>query len=66
MMFLSISFNLIFCLVYVDDIMEQIFSLLILTVAAAKSSYRLSILFVYYRIRSTIIVELNFDLIQLM
>lgn len=58
MMFLSISFNFIFLSIYLDDIMGQIFSLLILTVAAAESSIGLAILVVYYRIRSTITVEL--------
>ena len=58
MMFLSISFNLIFLSTYLDDIMGQIFALLILTVAAAESSIGLAILVVYYRIRSVITVEL--------
>lgn len=57
-MFLSISFNLIFLSIYLDDIIGQIFSLLILTVAAAESSIGLAILVVYYRIRSVITVEL--------
>lgn len=57
-MFLSISFNLIFLSVYLDDISGQIFALLILTVAAAESSIGLAILVVYYRIRSVITVEL--------
>lgn len=57
-MFLSISFNLIFLSVYLDDIIGQIFALLILTVAAAESSIGLAILVVYYRIRSVITVEL--------
>ena len=58
MMFLAISFNLIFFSIYLDDIMGQIFALLILTVAAAESSIGLAILVVYYRIRSVITVEL--------
>nr|YP_009502221.1 NADH dehydrogenase subunit 4L [Porolithon onkodes]ASB29823.1 NADH dehydrogenase subunit 4L [Porolithon onkodes] len=58
MMFLSISFNLIFLSVYLDDIMGQIFAILILTVAAAESSIGLAILVVYYRIRNVITVEL--------
>ena len=58
MMFLSVSFNLIFLSIYLDDIMGQIFALLILTVAAAESSVGLAILVVYYRIRSVITVEL--------
>lgn len=57
-MFLAVSFNLIFLSIYLDDIMGQVFSLLILTVAAAESSVGLAILVVYYRIRSTITVEL--------
>ena len=57
-MFLSISFNLVFLSVYLDDIMGQIFALLILTVAAAESSIGLAILVVYYRIRNVITVEL--------
>nr|YP_010199835.1 NADH dehydrogenase subunit 4L [Hydropuntia urvillei]UAD89843.1 NADH dehydrogenase subunit 4L [Hydropuntia urvillei] len=58
MMFLSVSFNLIFASVYLDDITGQIFSLLILTVAAAESSIGLAILVIYYRIRNVITAEL--------
>ncbi len=57
-MFLSISFNFIFLSVYLDDIVGQIFALLILTVAAAESSIGLAILVIYYRIRNIITVEL--------
>ena len=57
-MFLSISFNFIFLSIYLDDIIGQIFALLILTVAAAESSIGLAILVIYYRIRSTITIEL--------
>lgn len=57
-MFLTISFCWIFSSIYLDDIVGQIFSLLILTVAAAESSIGLAILVVYYRIRTTITVEL--------
>nr|YP_010164482.1 Nad4L [Polyopes lancifolius]QRM91077.1 Nad4L [Polyopes lancifolius]WOL37384.1 NADH dehydrogenase subunit 4L [Polyopes affinis] len=58
MMFLAVSFNLTFLSLYLDDITGQIFSLLILTVAAAESSIGLAILVVYYRIRNVITVEL--------
>uniref|UniRef100_A0A4D6BMU2 NADH dehydrogenase subunit 4L n=1 Tax=Balbiania investiens TaxID=111861 RepID=A0A4D6BMU2_9FLOR len=58
MMFLTISFSLIFSSIYLDDIVGQIFALLILTIAAAESSIGLAILVVYYRIRNTIAVEL--------
>lgn len=58
MMFLTVSFILIFSSIYLDDIVGQIFSLLILTVAASESSIGLAILVVYYRIRSNITIEL--------
>ena len=58
MMFLAISFNLIFSSIYLDDIVGQIFSILILTVAAAESSIGLAILVIYYRVRNIITVEL--------
>nr|YP_009317508.1 NADH dehydrogenase subunit 4L [Gelidium galapagense]AOX48960.1 NADH dehydrogenase subunit 4L [Gelidium galapagense] len=58
MMFLAVSFNLIFSSILLDDVVGQIFSLLILTVAAAESSIGLAILVIYYRIRSVITVEL--------
>lgn len=58
MMFLAVSFNLIFASIHIDDISGQIFSLLILTVAASESSIGLAILVIYYRVRSTITVEL--------
>lgn len=57
MMFLAISFNLIYSSIYLDDINGQIFALLILTVAAAESSIGLAILVIYYRIRNTITIE---------
>lgn len=58
MMFLTISFNLILSSIYLDDIVGQVFSLLILTIAAAESSIGLAILVIYYRIRNSILVEL--------
>lgn len=58
MMFLAVSFNLALISIQIDDITGQIFSLLILTVAAAESSIGLAILVIYYRVRNTITVEL--------
>nr|YP_011017727.1 NADH dehydrogenase subunit 4L [Heterosiphonia pulchra]WQF69550.1 NADH dehydrogenase subunit 4L [Heterosiphonia pulchra] len=58
MIFLAVSFNLIYSSIYLDDINGQIFALFILTVAAAESSIGLAILVIYYRIRNTITVEL--------
>nr|YP_009295191.1 NADH dehydrogenase subunit 4L [Dasya binghamiae]AOH77203.1 NADH dehydrogenase subunit 4L [Dasya binghamiae] len=58
MIFLAVSFNLIYSSMYLDDINGQLFALLILTVAAAESSIGLAILVIYYRIRNSITVEL--------
>jgi len=43
--------------VYLDDLIGQIFSLFILTVAAAESAIGLALLVIYYRARGTISVE---------
>lgn len=58
MIFLAVSFHLIYSSIFLDDINGQIFSLLILTVAAAESSIGLAILVIYYRIRNSITIEL--------
>lgn len=57
MLFLSISFYLIYSSFYLDDLIGQVFSLLILTVAAAESSIGLAILVIYFRIRHNITIE---------
>jgi len=57
LMLLAVNFNLIVFSVYLDDIMGQIFALLVLTVAAAESAIGLALLVVYYRVRETISVE---------
>lgn len=58
LMLLAINFNLIVFSVFLDDILGQIFALLILTVAAAESAIGLAILVIYYRIRGSIAIEL--------
>jgi len=58
MIFLAVSFNLVYSSIHLDDINGQVFALLILTVAAAESSIGLAILVIYYRIRNTITIEL--------
>lgn len=55
---LSINFNFIICSIFLDDIVGQLFALLILTVAAAESAIGLAILVIYYRIRGIITIEL--------
>ena len=61
LMLLSINFNFIIFSVFLDDILGQLFALLVLTVAAAESAIGLAILVIYYRVRGTIAIEfINF------
>lgn len=53
-MLLSVNLNFIIFSVFFDDMFGQIFSLFILTVAAAESAVGLSILVAYYRLRGSI------------
>ena len=57
LMLLAINFNFIIFSVFLDDIVGQLFALLVLTVAAAESAIGLAILVIYYRIRGTIAIE---------
>jgi len=54
LMLLSVNLNFIVFSVYLDDFYGQIFSLFILTIAAAESAVGLAILIIYYRIRRKI------------
>ena len=51
------NFNFIIFSVFLDDILGQLFALLVLTVAAAESAIGLAILVIYYRVRGTIAIE---------
>ena len=51
---LSLSLNFILFSVYFDDVYGQVFSLFILTVAAAESAVGLAIIITYYRVRGSI------------
>ena len=54
---LSVNINLVSFSIFSNDITGQIFSLFILTVAAAEAAIGLAIIVVYYRNTSTIDVE---------
>ena len=54
---LSVNINLIACSGYLGDLTGQVFSLFILTVAAAEAAIGLAILVTYYRNRGSIEVE---------
>jgi len=55
---LSTNINFVIFSVFLDDILGQIYALLVLTVAAAESALGLAILIVYYRLRGGISIEL--------
>ena len=54
---LSLNLNFVLFSVYFDDLYGQLFSLFILTVAAAESAIGLAIIIIYYRIRGSISIN---------
>ena len=54
---LSVNINMVAFSTHLNDIVGQVFALLILTVAAAEAAIGLAILVVYFRNRGTIAVE---------
>lgn len=50
LLLLSINLNFIYFSIIVDDIIGQVFSLLILTVAAAESAIGLAIMIVFFKL----------------
>ena len=57
LMLLAVNLNLLTLSIYIDDLIGQLFALLVLTVAAAESAIGLAILVIYFRIRGTILVQ---------
>ena len=57
LMLLSVNINFVAFSSYLNDIMGQIFSLLILTVAAADAAIGLAILVIYFRNKGSISVD---------
>ena len=57
LMLLAISFLFLINSIVLDNLNGQIFTIMILTVAAAESAIGLAILVAYYRIRGTIAVK---------
>ena len=60
LMLLSLNLNFIVFSVYFDDLYGQLFSLFILTVAAAESAVGLAIIIIYYRVRGNISIDQNY------
>jgi NADH-quinone oxidoreductase subunit K len=57
LMLLAVNINLVAFSVYLNDIVGQVFALLVLTVAAAEAAIGLAVLVVYFRNRGSIAVE---------
>ena len=58
LLLLSININFIATSCFIDDLLGQIYALMVLTVAAAESSIGLSIIIIYYRLRGGISIDL--------
>ena len=54
---LAVNINLVAFSVHLDDLVGQVFAMLVLTVAAAETAIGLAIIVVYFRNRGTIAVE---------
>ena len=59
LMLLAVNINLVSFSTHLQDLTGQIFTLFVLTVAAAEAAIGLAILVVYYRNRATIAVGTN-------
>lgn len=57
LMLLAVNINLVAFSAHLGDLMGQVFSLLVLTVAAAEAAIGLAILVIYYRNRGSIAVD---------
>ena len=57
LMLLAVNINLVAFSTYLNDMVGQVFAMLVLTVAAAEAAIGLAILVVYFRNRGSIAVE---------
>lgn len=57
-MLLSININFIIYSVLLDDILGQIYAIMLLAIAAAETAIGLAILVIYYRLRGGISIDL--------
>ena len=56
-MLLAVNINFVVFSVFLDDLLGQVFTLIVLTVAAAESALGLANLIVYYRVRGGIALD---------
>jgi len=57
LIFLSVNINLVSFSIYLQDLVGQVFTMFILTVAAAEAAVGLAIIVIYYKNKGTIEVE---------
>ena len=57
LMLLAVNLNFLIFSAYLDDLIGQLFSLLVLTVAAAESAIGLALLVFYHKTRGNIQIE---------
>ncbi len=57
LLLLAVSINMVAFSAYLDDLVGQVFALVVLTVAAAESAIGLAIIVVYFRNRGSIAVD---------
>jgi len=55
---LSVNMNFVIFSVLLDDLFGQVYSLIVLTIAASETAIGLAIIIVYYRIRGGISIKL--------
>lgn len=58
LMLLAVNLNFVIFSVFIDDIVGQIYALVVLTIAASESSLGLALLIVYYRLRGGLLIDL--------
>ena len=59
LMFYGLNFYLLSLSIYLDDILGEILSLMVLTLAAAESALALALLMAYFRIYENILINEN-------
>ncbi len=57
LMLLAVNINLVYFSIYLNDLTGQIFTIFILTIAAAEAAIGLAIIVIYYRNSGTIRVQ---------
>ena len=57
LMLVSVNINFVAFSVFLDDMVGQVFTMFVLTVAAAEASIGLAILVCFYRIKNSILID---------